>query len=418
MKPIVLLKLSGTVLVAVFIVLVATHPAFLTIAGTDYFLFTTLLGVVLIHLRLSPKLLDVAVLIAGTAALCLLAPRMVSFPVTQFAYLSLPGLVSLTGLSARIIWAKGDERKLIAIALGTAVCFVSAGWLTGPMLRYVTHLRPLVLDLYLYSFDGSLRAQFSFLLGQGFLKWRWFATISIWCYIGLSLILALAFVENLVRDAWRGIKVASVFLFCGPIGVIFYTFFPGLGPRLLFAKDFPLHPLTTLAASQVQLQAISLEGPRNAIPSLHMTWVLLAWWCCEKTALPTRIVAALFVLFTITSTMGTGEHYFVDLVVAAPFTLFLYAIFCAEISWRDHKRWAAILGGVSMVFIWFALLRHTPHLFWISPVIPWAMVVVTVVATVWLKRGLTPISVEAGSKEQEASVVDVPAEDPEGVVAH
>src|SRR5262245_11253392 len=287
MKPIVLLKLIGTVLIAVLIVLVATHPAFLTIAGTDYFLFTTLLGVVLIHLRLSPRMLDVAVLIAGTAALCLLARRMVGFPVSQFAYLSLPGLVSVSVLSARIIWGKGDERKLIAVALGTAVCFVSAGWLTGPMLRYVTQLRPLVLDLYLYSFDGSLRAQFSFLLGQAFHKWRWFATISIWCYIGLSLILALAFVENLVRDMWRGIKVASVFLFCGPIGVTFYTFFPGLGPRMLFAKDFPLHPLTTFAASQVQLQPISLEGPRNAIPSLHMTWVLLAWWCSEKTSLPT-----------------------------------------------------------------------------------------------------------------------------------
>jgi hypothetical protein len=36
------------------------------------------------------------------------------------------------------------------------------------MLRYVTHLRPLVLDLYLYSFDGSLRARFSFLLKQAF----------------------------------------------------------------------------------------------------------------------------------------------------------------------------------------------------------------------------------------------------------
>jgi len=416
MKPIVLLKLTGTGLIAVLVVFVATHPAFLAIAGTDYFLFTTLLGVVVIHLRLSPKLLDLAVLIAGIAALGLLAPRMVSFPVSQFAYLSMPGMVSLAVLPGRIIWGQGD-RKLIAAALGTAACFVSAGWLTGPMLRYVTHLRPLVLDLYLYSLDGSFRAQFSFLMGQAFVKWRWFATISIWCYIGLPLILALAFVENLVRDVWRGIKVASVFLFCGPIGAMFYTLFPGLGPRMLFAKDFPFHPLTALAASQVQLQPISLEGPRNAIPSLHMTWVLLAWWCCERTSVPTRIVAAFFVIFTITSTMGTGEHYFVDLVVAAPFTLFLYAMFCADLSWRDHKRWTATLGGLAMVLIWFALLRYAPHLFWISPVIPWTMVVATVVATVWLKRRLAAISVEATAKNKAAPLVDIPAGDPEGVTA-
>jgi hypothetical protein len=326
-------------------------------------------------------------------------------------------MVSLAVMPARIIWGKREKRKLIAVALGTAVCFVSAGWLTEPMLRYVTHLRPLVLDLYLYSFDASLREQFSFLLGQAFHKWRWFATISIWCYIGLSLIIALTFVENLVRDIWRGIRVASVFLFCGPIGVTFYTFFPGLGPRMLFAKEFPFHPLASVAASQLQLQPISLEGPRNAIPSLHMTWVLLAWWCSEKTSLPTRIVAALFVIFTITSTMGTGEHYFVDLVVAAPFTLFLFAMFCAEVSWRDHKRWAAILGGLAMVLVWFALLRRTPHLFWISPVIPWAMVIATVVATVWLKRGLSAISVSTESRQQEAPLVDMPTEDPESVAA-
>ena len=75
MKPIILLKLIGTVLIAVLIELVATHPAFLAITGTDYILFTTLLGVVLIHLRLNPKLADVAVLVAGTSVLCLLAPR-------------------------------------------------------------------------------------------------------------------------------------------------------------------------------------------------------------------------------------------------------------------------------------------------------------------------------------------------------
>jgi len=98
--------------------------------------------------------------------------------------------------------------------------------------------------------------------------------------------------------------------------------------------------------------------------------------------------------------------------------LFLYAIFCAEISWRDGKRWAAILGGLAMVFIWFALLRHTPHLYCISPVIPWAMVVVTVIATAWLKRRLSPVSVDAGSEKQVASLVDVPVErDTESVAA-
>ena len=411
MKPIVLLKLSATALLVALIVIVAMHPRFLLMAGVDYFFFTTLLGVVLIHLRLRPKLVDLAAVVGGSALLCLLAPRMVSFHVTSFAFLSLPGLVSFAVLAVRWLWTEKTERQRIAIALATAVCFVSAGWLTAPMLKYVNELRPLVLDLYLYSFDASLLVQISFLLGKAFLHWHWFAALSIWCYIGLSLILALVFAENLVRDARRAVKTATVFLFCGPIGVTFYAMFPGLGPRVLLRKDFPLHPLTSLAASQVLLQPIALEGARNAIPSLHMTWVLLAWWCSERTSLACRIVAALFVVFTVTSTMGTGEHYFIDLVVAAPFTLFLYSLFCAESSWRDFHRWTAILSGLAMVLAWFALLRHAPRLFWISPVIPWILVVLTMVATAWLKHRLEPAAFRADAAAHDVSPAGMPLED-------
>jgi hypothetical protein len=60
------------------IVIVAMHPRFLFMAGVDYFFFTTLLGVVLIHLRLRPKLVDLAAVVGGLALLCLLAPRMVT----------------------------------------------------------------------------------------------------------------------------------------------------------------------------------------------------------------------------------------------------------------------------------------------------------------------------------------------------
>src|SRR5207248_2011006 len=109
--------------------------------------------------------------------------------------------------------------------------------------------------------------------------------------------------------------------------------------------------------ARIQLQAIELQGPRNAMPSLHMAWVLLAWWCSEGASPVCRAIAGTFVLFTFCATLGTGEHYFVDLIVAFPLTLSIFALFFSLGSWRGAQKWTALLSGLFMVAVWFALLR-------------------------------------------------------------
>jgi len=387
MQPGQLLKLCATAAIVAAVAFIAFYPEFLWIARSDYFLFTTLLGVVLIHLRLQPTWLDILLVTVGSVLLCAMAPRMAPFSLTAFAYLSFPGLVSVAVMAGRCVWNRFDRRLLVP-ALGTSILFVAAGGLTPWVLHFIEVLRPRVLDLYLDSFDSSLGVQPSFLLGRAFLRWHWFGTVSIWFYLGLSLLLALVFVENLRREVNRALWIVAGFLICAPAGELFYAIFPALGPRLLFQKDFPLHPLAMADAVRLQLQPILLAGPRNAIPSLHMAWVLLAWWCSEGTSWVSRSVAALFIIFTVTSTMGTGEHYFIDLVVAIPFALALYATFCAEVSWRNPRRRAAVGAGLLLVLLWFALLRYEPAIFWLSPVIPWALVIGTIVSCLALKRGL------------------------------
>ncbi len=56
-------------------------------------------------------------------------------------------------------------------------------------------------------------------------------------------------------------------------------------------------------------------APRNCLPSLHFTWALLAFWYCPKSW---KWPMAGFVLLTGAATITTGEHYFIDLVAAAP----------------------------------------------------------------------------------------------------
>jgi len=60
-----------------------------------------------------------------------------------------------------------------------------------------------------------------------------------------------------------------------------------------------------------------------AICFKHMAWVLLVWWNFTGLARWIRAIALVFVVLTATATLGTGEHYVIDMVVAFPFSLML-----------------------------------------------------------------------------------------------
>src|SRR5208337_5691574 len=101
---------------------------------------------------------------------------------------------------------------------------------------------------------------------------------------------------------------------------------PACGPVHVFGAGFPWHPLSTADAMRMAVVPIVLKGARNAIPSLHMTWVLLVWWNSRGLARWVRAIALVFVVLTAMATLGTGEHYFIDLVVAFPFSLMVQAL--------------------------------------------------------------------------------------------
>jgi hypothetical protein len=60
-----------------------------------------------------------------------------------------------------------------------------------------------------------------------------------------------------------------------------------------------------------------------------------------------RSIALAFLVFTVLATLGTGEHYFVDLMVAFPFALMIQAICAYDLRWNDPRRvqafwWASV----------------------------------------------------------------------------
>jgi hypothetical protein len=309
------------------------------------------------------------------------APRFMA----PFAFV---GLGSLAVLGTRTIWARNRERTLLLYAFLPAVASLASEYMASTLLDYTEALHPKTFDLYLYSFDCSLRLQFSFLAGQIFARHEWLRFAGLLFYIALPLPLALVYAACLRLKGKSAFPVMLAFLVTGPMGVLFYNLVPATGPIHVFGQNFPWHPLSTPQAMNMILETLPVKGARNAIPSLHMAWVLLVWWNSKGLSRWIRGIALAFVIFTVLATLGIGEHYFVDLVVAFPFALMVQSLCLYTLPFQNGCRRVAFLSGMFAALAWMAALSFATPLFWISPVIPWAMVIATIFASSWLAHRL------------------------------
>jgi hypothetical protein len=206
--------------------------------------------------------------------------------------------------------------------------------------------------------------------------------------------LALVYAAQLRRQKEKALAVMLAFLVTGPLGVLFYNMLPACGPAHIFGAAFPFHPPSIADVMHMNVVPVLLKGARNAIPSLHMAWVLLVWWNSRGLACWIRAIALLFVVLTVMATLGTGEHYFIDLVVAFPFSLMVQALCSYSQPFRSGARRNAFLFGTFVTLIWLALLSFTTTIFWSSPVLPWAMIVATVAPSILLWNRLVPSGIQ------------------------
>lgn len=340
------------------------------------------------------KWFDLVWVFVGALILAVLDFRMMKFPLTYMSGFSFVGMAALAVLGMNAIWARGSVRKLFLYGFIPSVLFVASEWMAGTLLEITEKLHPKTFDLFLYSFDCSLHFQASYVMAQFLAKHPWLYWSSFVVYVALPLPLALVYAAQLRRKTDAAFQTMLAFLITGPLGVIFYNMLPACGPVHVF-RGFPWHPLTVAAAAQMPLIAIPLKGvARNAIPSLHMTWVLLVWWNSKELARWIRAIAMGFVIFTIMATLGTGEHYLIDLAVAFPFSLLVQSACSYSLPLHSGGRRSAFLFGAFATLTWFALLSFYTRIFWISPILPWSMIAATVGLSVYLWHRLLAIKQE------------------------
>jgi hypothetical protein len=403
MKLPLLIKIGFTVLVSAAVLWAATNKRLYDIAVLNVIVSMGLAAVLVLHLRLKPLWTDALAVLAGAGTLALIDFKILHYNFSVFGLISFLGLASFVALAVRATWSSGEERTRMSLAFAFAFLSLSVDAAALPFHALTAKLNPNVLDLYLYSFDGSLRVQLSFLLGQMFANNHHFGDASMFIYIGLPVAMGLVAAGRLLRGGKTAIPALAAFLLTAPIGVIFYNLFPAIGPLYIFGPRFPWNPLTSSQTTRLLLEPIPAPGFRNAMPSLHIAWVLLAWWFSRGLSAWERSIALVFVMFTVIATLGSGEHYFIDLIVGCAFGLFIYSLCQFPLGW-NRQRATALGVGLGLTLAWFAALRFGVKFFWLSPILPWLACAATVAAVFFLQNRLDAAN--------PAGVSELPAEEP------
>lgn len=348
-------------------------------ALTDAFFAFALTSVLILHLRVRPRWSDALLVLAITVLFAAIDFRVLRYAPKVVAWLSFIGVSSFLMMAIRAIWTDdGEKRRLLIYAWVPALLFVASDYFASTMLEWTAAAHPKTLDLYLLSFDYSLRVQLAFVAGQMYALRPWLHLAGLLAYVALAVPISLVYAGRLVRFKERAFPAMLAFLITGPAGILFYNLFPACGPHALFGQGFPFHLFPMDQAPRLLLEPVAIEGARNAMPSLHMAWMLLAWWYSRGLSWFERGIAFAFLALTVFATLGTGEHWFVDLIVAFPFALLIQAICSYSVPWKDNRRLAALLFGSLGTLGWLVMLRYGTKLFWTSPLVPWGVALATV----------------------------------------
>lgn len=265
-----------------------------------------------------------------------------------------------------------DWGNIIAACLILPIGNMIMPWANDQTIRTL----PNVFDSQVVALDATLGFQPSFAVGVLFSRYPAFAAICSAMYGAVLFPAALVACVEALQGRRRGIGALPTFLVIAGLGFPIYHLLPAIGPAAWFGAAFPFgtefsHP----------------PFPRNAIPSLHTAWVVMAVLCTRGMSLPIRLTAGILAAGTIITTLGSGAHYLLDLVLAGPFVLLVRALCAVELPIMARERIGACLAGVGLLVAWGLAVRGIVDGTGVPGAVPAAMLA-TVVLSVWWERRL------------------------------
>lgn len=319
-------------------------------------------------------------------------PSQVPFWVLRVASsFALLGFGALVLLGLRALWSEPEGRENALALLTPALILAFFIFACARALQFTSGLNPQTDDAWLYAFDGSLGFQPSFFVGRIMYDSIILTRSAILTYMSLPFAMAVVCAWQVPvaarRISWR---MLTVLLLAGVLGWSMYNVVPGTGPIYAFGRDFPWNNLPYKDLSKFALRKMSIPPniPRNAMPSLHVGWVVLLWWNSRKFPLAMRAALTIYLLLTVIATLGGGQHYLSDLVVSLPLALTVQSA-ASNAQPNKSRRIAAMVTGLGLTMAWLLLVRFGVSFALKSPAIPWALMLATVSVTFWLQSWMS-----------------------------
>ncbi len=280
------------------------------------------------------------------------------------------GIGSITVMAWRAIWISPSDRPSSdAAALRDALVLPVFSLVAGLGMNWANGFPERTYDHVLYSFDGTLlRIAPGQTVATLFRNFPWIGVTASAAYQGLLIFPPLYRGWALYRGARSGVNVMHAFVAAGVAGFILYQVCPAEGPVYSFGMRFPDHLPNW---RDVSLAPYLSAGVHNAIPSMHMAWALLILWSALELGPLALAVAGTLVGFTALATLGSGEHYLVDLVVSVPLAFAVWNAF------RRDKPRAAL--GLALVCGWLLYLRSGAFLLF-PGIANWMLILATLAA--------------------------------------
>lgn len=255
--------------------------------------------------------------------------------------------------------------------------------LSMAFLNAMIPLRPVTYDRFVYAFDGSLGFQPGFWAARVLLHTHWLGVVCDAAYYLLPLGLTLGYLVEKERSPDSARRALWLFLLIGVVGFGCYQVFPVVGSHVVMQGVFPADE-PRLEPADIK-PVVALVEARNCMPSLHTSWIVALWWIAAPRRRWLRMVVAALLGCALLSTLTF--HYLIDMVVALPFTVALFALTRHDRASSDPVRRETIRWSVLIFFGWLLALRFCVTVFLISPWLPWAAMAATVALSIrWHSR--------------------------------
>jgi len=366
----------------------------------------TLLGTFLIYLWTLPARsarLAVLLLALGLRAACIrwMGGLGTYHGVWWISWGAFLGIASLIVLAVQVVGSRPPNRQSLVHTFYAGVVFPFCSLLIAYSIPITIRLWPKTYDPFLLAFDRGLGFQLNFALGRFLLHSPTLLGLTTVVYYALPLAGCVLYASYRLRER-QPVAVLALFLSLMVVGYVQYGLFPAVGPVYAFPGWYPLHPP---ALSQIAILPIAVpNAPRNCMPSLHLAAALVVWWNSRIWPRWGRLLAFLFLLATIFSTLALGEHYLADLVVAVPFSLAFQAGWTTSVEFASPARRRPLWWGAGLTVAWMVALRYFFSAFLISPVISWGLILLTVVGCTVLERNLSAAALDDDRKPVQAAV--------------